>query len=159
MQAIWLLLLDDAFVHAYVHGFLVQCGDGPSLVPSYPHIFSRLPQKVSGLSLLRSPLVIPKLIQTGPRCLIACIKHLARCLCPDCLAEKEKVPLMGTVNDLKHRRNTAREDDHPTHVHIATARQLILEHGIPPEGKCVDAILAGKSLAPHRVRSIILIIT
>lgn len=28
MQAIRLLLLDDEFVQAYVHGFLVKCGDG-----------------------------------------------------------------------------------------------------------------------------------
>lgn len=28
MQQIWMLLLDDDFLHAYVHGFVVQCGDG-----------------------------------------------------------------------------------------------------------------------------------
>ncbi|OSD02395.1 hypothetical protein PYCCODRAFT_399980 [Trametes coccinea BRFM310] len=27
-QQIWLLLLDDDFVHAYVHGFVVKCADG-----------------------------------------------------------------------------------------------------------------------------------
>lgn len=28
MQAIWLLLLDDDFIQAYHHGFIVKCGDG-----------------------------------------------------------------------------------------------------------------------------------
>ena len=28
IQQIWLLLLDDDFVHAYVHGFVVECRDG-----------------------------------------------------------------------------------------------------------------------------------
>lgn len=28
MHAIWLFLLDDDFMEAYVHGILVKCGDG-----------------------------------------------------------------------------------------------------------------------------------
>lgn len=28
MQKIWLLLLDDEFMHAYVHGIVLDCGDG-----------------------------------------------------------------------------------------------------------------------------------
>ena len=28
MQLIWLMLLDDEFMDAYVNGFLHQCGDG-----------------------------------------------------------------------------------------------------------------------------------
>jgi hypothetical protein len=28
MQQIWLLLLDDNFVEAYIHGILITCGDG-----------------------------------------------------------------------------------------------------------------------------------
>jgi hypothetical protein len=28
MQQIWLLLLDDDFMKAYVHGILINCGDG-----------------------------------------------------------------------------------------------------------------------------------
>jgi Plavaka transposase len=28
MQAIWNLLLDDDFVHAYEHGIVIECGDG-----------------------------------------------------------------------------------------------------------------------------------
>lgn len=28
MQSIWLFLLDDEFMHAYVHGIVIRCGDG-----------------------------------------------------------------------------------------------------------------------------------
>ena len=28
MQKIWLAILDEKFMEAYRHGFLVQCGDG-----------------------------------------------------------------------------------------------------------------------------------
>ena len=28
MQQIWLLLLDEEFMHAYVHGIVILCGDG-----------------------------------------------------------------------------------------------------------------------------------
>ena len=58
---------------------------------------------------------------------------------------------MGTVNDMKYRRTTARTDDHPTHVNIATARRLIFEQGSAPEGTHVEAILGKQSLTPHRV--------
>lgn len=28
MQAIWRLLLDEDFMHAYEHGIVIRCGDG-----------------------------------------------------------------------------------------------------------------------------------
>lgn len=28
MQAIWALLLDDKFMHAYKYGIIIRCGDG-----------------------------------------------------------------------------------------------------------------------------------
>lgn len=28
MQAIWALLLDDDFMYAYEHGFVIECADG-----------------------------------------------------------------------------------------------------------------------------------
>jgi hypothetical protein len=39
MQAIWLLLLDDDFVSAYAHGFLIICGDGVKR-RVFPRIFT-----------------------------------------------------------------------------------------------------------------------
>ena len=28
MEQIWLLILDEAFMHAWEHGIVVECGDG-----------------------------------------------------------------------------------------------------------------------------------
>jgi hypothetical protein len=39
MQQIWLLILDDDFVSAYAHGFLVTCGDGVKR-RIFPRIFT-----------------------------------------------------------------------------------------------------------------------
>jgi hypothetical protein len=39
MQQIWLLLLDDKFVNAYIHSILVTCGDGKKQ-QVFPHFFT-----------------------------------------------------------------------------------------------------------------------
>lgn len=39
MQSIWRLLLDDQFVHAYVHGMEIKCADGV-VRRVYPRIFT-----------------------------------------------------------------------------------------------------------------------
>jgi hypothetical protein len=39
MQQIWLLILDDDFVEAYVHGMLITCGDGVKR-QIFPRIFT-----------------------------------------------------------------------------------------------------------------------
>ncbi len=38
-QQIWHLLLDDDFINAYEHGFLVKCGDG-IIRRLFPRIFT-----------------------------------------------------------------------------------------------------------------------
>lgn len=38
MQAIWLLLLDDDFMHAYAFGIVIECADG-ILRRFFPRIF------------------------------------------------------------------------------------------------------------------------
>lgn len=39
MQKIWLLILDDDFMHAYKHGILLVCGDG-ILRRIFPRVFT-----------------------------------------------------------------------------------------------------------------------
>ncbi len=39
MQKIWMLLLDPEFMHAYVHGIVIECADG-ILHRVYPHFFT-----------------------------------------------------------------------------------------------------------------------
>ncbi len=37
MHALWLLLLDEEFLHAYEHGIVIRCGDGITR-----HVFPRI---------------------------------------------------------------------------------------------------------------------
>ncbi|KAK0438853.1 uncharacterized protein EV420DRAFT_1651271 [Desarmillaria tabescens] len=70
MQKIWKLLLDPEFMHAYVHGIVIECADG-ILHRIYPRFFTYsadYPEKV----------------------LLTSIKYLGRCLCPRCLIVKER---------------------------------------------------------------------
>ena len=86
------------------------------------------------------------------RCLVACLRFLAKCPCPACLVKKEDMPNMGTVNDMKFRERNQRKDDQPVHYDIASARRKIFEDGAAPEGKTVEAILGPTSITPSRVR-------
>ncbi|KAG2055702.1 hypothetical protein BDR06DRAFT_981715 [Suillus hirtellus] len=81
VQAIWKLLLDKDFMHAYEHGMIVHCTDGITHC-LFPHFFSYsadYPEKV----------------------LLVSIKFLGQCLCPCCLVKKCNVPKMGTKLDMK----------------------------------------------------------
>ncbi|KAI0737525.1 hypothetical protein C8Q80DRAFT_1115077 [Daedaleopsis nitida] len=130
MNQIWHLLLDADFLDAYAHGILIQCGDGITR-RVFPRIFTYsadYPEK----------------------CLLACIKNLAKCPCPVCFVKKEDIPKMGTVHDMKFRDHNVRQDGHPVHNKIATARRFIFEKGIGPEGAAVEAVVAPTSITPTR---------
>ncbi|KAI0694638.1 hypothetical protein C8T65DRAFT_584885 [Cerioporus squamosus] len=116
MHKIWHLLLDEDFVKAYVHGMLVKCGDG---------VVRRL-----------FPRILTYLADYPEKCLIACIKHLAKFACPECLIPKEDIHKMGTVNDMKNRTRLRRKlaDDRFVEATVRTAREKIFEQGAAPEG-------------------------
>ncbi|KIO07970.1 hypothetical protein M404DRAFT_134911, partial [Pisolithus tinctorius Marx 270] len=79
MQAIWLLLLDDDFMHAYQFGLVVKFADG-ILRRVFPRIFTYsadYPEKV----------------------LLACLKFLGGCPCPRCLIKKDEISMLGTKAD------------------------------------------------------------
>ncbi|KAI0369443.1 hypothetical protein BV20DRAFT_946216 [Pilatotrama ljubarskyi] len=130
MQQIWFLLLDDDFVKAYVHGILVQCGDGITR-----RIFPR---------------ILTYSADYPEKCLIACIKFLARCPCPECHVTKDKIHLIGTTADMRTRRTRTRKDNHQLRVDIEAARRNIFQFGAPPEGTTVEGILGATSTTPTR---------
>ncbi|OSD00042.1 hypothetical protein PYCCODRAFT_1437796 [Trametes coccinea BRFM310] len=130
MQKIWLLLLDDEFIHAYVHGIVITCGDG---------IMRRV-----------FPRILTYSADYPEKCLIACIKFLARCPCPDCLVDKGRVHLMGSRSDMRTRTTRRRTDTGPLQVDIASARRSIFCFGAPPEGSAVEGILGATSTTPTR---------
>ncbi|KAJ8088295.1 hypothetical protein PM082_022367 [Marasmius tenuissimus] len=79
MHAVWALILDEEFMHAYEHGVLIECADG-----IIRHIFPRFftysadyPEKV----------------------LLTTLKQLSRCPCPQCFVQKDQIPDLGTVKD------------------------------------------------------------
>ncbi|KAJ8589808.1 hypothetical protein M405DRAFT_899068 [Rhizopogon salebrosus TDB-379] len=84
IQAIWKLLLDGDFMHAYEHGIVIRCSDGVTrrIFPRFFTYSADYPEKV----------------------LLATIKFLGQCLCPRCLIKKSDVPKMGTK--LRNRRSS-----------------------------------------------------
>ncbi|KAF8151063.1 hypothetical protein BJ912DRAFT_1071771 [Pholiota molesta] len=91
MHAVWTLLLDDEFMHAYEHGIVIECPDG-IFRRFYPRIFTYsadYPEKV----------------------LLATIRNLGSCPCPRCLIPKAKIPNVGKVYDDNQRVTTQRIDD------------------------------------------------
>ncbi|KAH9846291.1 hypothetical protein C2E23DRAFT_744396 [Lenzites betulinus] len=130
MQQIWLLLLDDEFMQAYVHGFIVKCGDG---------ITRRL-----------FPRLLAYSADYPEKCLIACIKYLGRCPCPDCLVEKDKIHLMGTKRDMAMRQNKRREDTPWLQRMLVRIRGWIFNRGLATEGKAIEAVLNATSTSPNQ---------
>ncbi|KAI9060685.1 hypothetical protein FKP32DRAFT_1668146 [Trametes sanguinea] len=124
-QQIWLLLLDDDFVHAYVHGFVIKCADG---------ITRRL-----------FPRILTYSADYPEKCLIACIKYLGRCPCPDCLVSRDKIHLMGTKNDVRNRQRKQRKDSPWIRMILERIRGWIFGRGIAPEGKRVEGLLGETS--------------
>ncbi|KAI0739460.1 hypothetical protein C8Q80DRAFT_1339217 [Daedaleopsis nitida] len=91
MQAIILLILDtDGFMYVYVHGQIVDCGDGIRR-RDFPRFFIWSADYVE-------------------KVLLACIKYLARCHCPRCRINKDHTIGLGTRADI-FRRNKLREDN------------------------------------------------
>ncbi|EIW62284.1 uncharacterized protein TRAVEDRAFT_115985 [Trametes versicolor FP-101664 SS1] len=124
-QQIWMLLLDNDFLHAYVHGFVVQCGDGI--------------MRCLFLCILTYSVDYPE------KCLIACIKFLGRCPCPDCLVTKDWIHLMGTKRDMATREKKPREDSSWLRNKLEQVRGWIFKRGLPTEGRAVKAVLGSTS--------------
>ncbi|KAF8348458.1 hypothetical protein F5887DRAFT_1071390 [Amanita rubescens] len=109
IHLIWLLILDEEFMHAYVHGFDYVFYDGIRRLV-FPRLFTYsadYPEKV----------------------LLACIRYLAKCPCPRCLVLKDDISEMGKKRDIVNRSKQARVDDITTQVRIAGARNAIFESG------------------------------
>ncbi|GLB33254.1 hypothetical protein LshimejAT787_0101380 [Lyophyllum shimeji] len=129
MHAIWLLLLDPEFMHAYVHGIVVKCADGVTrrLFPRFFTYSADYPEKV----------------------LLATIRYLANCPCPRCLIDKDQIFKMGTKFDRRQRENT-REDTPNRRSWIERARQFIFEKGLGVMSAAVERLLKPRSWVPTR---------
>ncbi|KIK75878.1 hypothetical protein PAXRUDRAFT_18604 [Paxillus rubicundulus Ve08.2h10] len=128
MQAIWKLLLDEKFMHAYKYGIVIRCGDGITrrVFPRFFSYSADYPEKI----------------------LLACIKFLGACPCPRCLVKKADIPKMGMKSDLKTREKMARVDVDERRKKISQARKYIFKHGVGIDSQGVKEILYSESLVP-----------
>ncbi|KAI0363060.1 hypothetical protein BV20DRAFT_959073 [Pilatotrama ljubarskyi] len=129
MQQIWLLLLDEPFMYAYVHGLIILCGDSIRR-RTFPRFF------------IHAADYVEKVLQ-------ACLKFLAKCPCPRCRINKDKIIEMGTLND-RSRRSQVRMDNDDIHWRISLARQWIFEDGTPLTSVYITRLLGPLSLTPTR---------
>ncbi|KAH9922415.1 uncharacterized protein B0H18DRAFT_935413 [Fomitopsis serialis] len=129
IHAIWRLILDPEFMHAYEHGCLVKCGDGiwRRLFPRFFIYAADYPEKV----------------------LLACIRYLAQCPCPRCLVQKSELANMGSQEDMQHR-TELRTDSSFIQRLVARARLGIFKKGWSLGSKKISNILSSVSLTATR---------
>ncbi|GLB45992.1 hypothetical protein LshimejAT787_5000020 [Lyophyllum shimeji] len=129
MHAIWLLLLDEDFMHAYVHGIVIKCADGVTrrLFPRFFTYSADYPEKI----------------------LLATIRYLGNCPCPRCLIDKDQIFRMGTKFDARQRENI-REDTPNRRSWVERARQWIFEKGLGVMSAAVERLLKPRSWVPTR---------
>ncbi|KIJ14904.1 hypothetical protein PAXINDRAFT_78160 [Paxillus involutus ATCC 200175] len=130
VQAIWKLLLDKEFMHAYKYGLVIRCGDGITrrIFPRFFTYSADYPEKI----------------------LLACIKFLGGCPCPRCLVKKADIPRMGMKSDMNQRERTSRVDDVQRRRKVEHARGHIFKGGAGVGSARVKAILQSESLVPTR---------
>ncbi|KAI0672334.1 hypothetical protein C8Q78DRAFT_971002 [Trametes maxima] len=129
MQQVWLLIMDDRFMYAYIHGLIIACGDGVlrRLFIRFLLYAADYPEKI----------------------LLACLKYFARCPCPRCRINKDKIIEMGTANDTSRRRWTRMDNDDLNH-RINLARKFIFERGVALTSLYISRIMDPLSITPTR---------
>ncbi|KAK7689422.1 hypothetical protein QCA50_007214 [Cerrena zonata] len=126
MHAVWKVLLDDEFIHAYKYGMVVKCPDGINR-RIYPRIFTYsadYPEKV----------------------LLATIRDKGLCPCPQCLTPKSKLHLMGQANNLAFRVGTGIRKYLARSV--TRARECIYKLGLGITSTAVNDLLKETSSVP-----------
>ncbi|KAJ8592983.1 hypothetical protein M405DRAFT_786759 [Rhizopogon salebrosus TDB-379] len=130
MHAIWLLLLDDEFMHAYEHGIVIRFADNVCrrVFPRFFTYAADYPEKV----------------------LLACIKFLGKFPCPRCLIPKGKIEKLGSTLDRLRRTRDARVDNHARRSMIDRVRDWIFTKGRNVASSVIDKVLGPMSLVPIR---------
>ncbi|THU80935.1 hypothetical protein K435DRAFT_694639 [Dendrothele bispora CBS 962.96] len=125
MHAVWKLLLDDDFLHAYKYGVVVKCSDGIER-RIYPRFFTYsadYPEKV----------------------LLATIRDKGLCPCPRCMVKKSSLDRLGLIRDMRARLDNFREY---LKDKVIRARKLIYKDGQPIGGTYVNNLLKETSSIP-----------
>jgi hypothetical protein len=85
--------------------------------------------------------------------LMACIKYLGLCPCPDCRLLKSKVHLLGSKSDMRARQRLHRIDSKDRRRKVELARRLIFS-GVNITSQKIEQALGSECLVPTRVRTL-----
>jgi hypothetical protein len=147
-QAVWKILLDDEFINAYRNEIVIKCYDG-----KYQRVFPRIftysadyPEKYE----FSSELAFTSMVLSHSRVLLATIRDMGNCPCPQCLVPKTDFHRLGLLSDVSHRisqmRSYMREK-------VSAAHAAIYKFGSPIKGTVPEAYLKAMSLVPTFVRA------
>ena len=149
MHAALMLIFDKEFVDACVNGFIVKCADGvtrriflwiATYSADYIEKYSTVCQSIIRYSLQF-------------RALLASIKQLGEHPCNRCTILKSQIRELGSVNDMKNREKSKREDTEHRQSNIDLTRQWIFQDGLPVNGRAIDRLIGDDYLmVPNFVR-------
>ncbi|RDB16269.1 hypothetical protein Hypma_003008 [Hypsizygus marmoreus] len=128
IHAQWKVLLDDEFIHAFVHGIVIECPDGMKR-RFYPRIFTYsadYPEKA----------------------LMATTRQKGRLPCPRCKVPMSTVHLVGTKKDRKDRKRLKRVDDLQRRGLVNSTRESIYESNYAADSAHVKRQMGPHSLVP-----------
>ena len=92
------------------------------------------------------------------RILLASIRNMGRCPCPQCIIPLSRVHNLGTVTDMQNRVTLACIDDQCRQSSVSAARKLIYDEHHQVNSKAVETLLQETSLVPNIVRIVTAII-
>ncbi|KAF9056169.1 hypothetical protein BJ165DRAFT_1522113 [Panaeolus papilionaceus] len=124
MQAVWNVLLDDEFIHAYKYGIVIKCINGIER-RIFPRLFTYsadYPEKV----------------------LLATIRDKGMCPCPRCLVQSEELDQLGTREDTEKRGERRMYQVNK----VKKARVFIYKKAKPINGVDMEALLKKFSGVP-----------
>src|SRR5271169_1397193 len=146
MHAVWKLLLDDEFVHAYEHGIVLKCADGV-IQRIYPRFFTYAADYPEKYMICQYCNV---LLTISTRVLLATIRYLANRPCPRCFIQKSQIKDFGSHVD-DQRRAHIRVDTDQRQDKVDTSRKWIFENGRGVNSQPVNNIIQEDSYVPTRV--------
>ena len=85
MHAVWEILLDNEFMHAYKHGIVLRCADGV-IWQIYPRIFTYSADYLEKYMICHYH---NELLMISTRVVLVTICYLANSPCPRCLRSEE----------------------------------------------------------------------
>ena len=147
IHAVWMLILNTAFMTAYQFGILVQFAD-QVVRRVFPRLFAYIADYPEKYAL--HPLFMFHFVYHLDRVLMTGIRNMGLCPCPRCLIEKKDLSAMGTHVDTK-RRGRIRVNNHHFRTKVSLARDIIYRQGYRVNTEAVDSLLKEQSLVPTTV--------